>query len=64
LIEEIRRVVAPRPVEVWYEPARSGEVHATWCDIAKARRNLGFDPVTQLAEGLARTWRWFLDSTA
>jgi UDP-glucose 4-epimerase len=64
LIEEIRLVVAPRPVEVRYEPARRGEVHTTWCDIAKARRKLGFDPVTQLEEGLARTWRWFLDRTA
>ena len=61
LIEEIRRVVAPRQIEVRYEPARRGEVLATWCDIAKARRELGFNPTTQLAEGLTRTWRWFVD---
>ncbi len=61
LIEEIRRTVAPRRVGIRHEPARAGEVQATFCDIAKARRELGFDPTTPLDEGLARTWRWFLD---
>lgn len=60
LIEAIRVAVAPKPVQVRYEPARAGEVHATWCDISKARRELGFEPSTSLAEGLAGTWRWFL----
>jgi len=61
LIDAIRQAVAPHPVEVRYEPARAGEVHATWCDISKARRELGFEPSTPLADGLAKTWRWFLD---
>ncbi|HUZ62172.1 MAG TPA: GDP-mannose 4,6-dehydratase, partial [Acetobacteraceae bacterium] len=60
LIGEIRRAVAPRPIEVRHEPPRAGEVHTTFCDIAKARRELQFDPATPLAEGLARTWHWFL----
>jgi len=61
LIGEMRRVVAPRTFEVRYQPSREGEIHITWCDITTARRVLGFEPATSLADGLVRTWRWFLD---
>ena len=61
LIDEMRRVTNPRPIAVRHAPARQGEIHATWCDITKARRVLGFEPVTSLADGLAKTWKWFLD---
>ena len=47
------------PVRVDYEGFRAGEVHTTWCDISKARREFGFDPATPLNEGLRRTWDWF-----
>jgi UDP-glucose 4-epimerase len=64
LIEEIRRVVAPRRVDVDYKPARAGEIYATYCDISKARRELGFQAETSLPTGLAETWMWFLDRAA
>ena len=60
LIAAIRAVVAPRPVAVDYHSARGGEIVRTWCDIAHARKNLGFAPKTALDEGLARAWQWFL----
>ncbi len=50
------------PVQVRYEPFRSGELRRSWCDIAKARRVLKYDPRTSLAGGLARTWEWFQQS--
>lgn len=60
LIAAIRRVVDARvPVSLRHEPPRRGEVHTTWCDIALARRALGFSPSTALEDGLARTWNWF-----
>lgn len=59
LIAAMREVVAPCPVPIVHRPARAGEVERTWCQIALARTELGFDPATPLAEGLRRTWHWF-----
>jgi UDP-glucose 4-epimerase len=61
LIAAIGEVVAPQPVRVDYRPARGGEILRTWCDIARARVQLGFAPDTPLRDGLAETWRWFCD---
>lgn len=61
LIEVLGVVTADHGVpRVRYEPARRGEVHTTWCDIAKARDAFGYDPSTPLADGVRRTWEWFL----
>jgi UDP-glucose 4-epimerase len=48
--------------KVQFEPARRGEVHTTWCDISKARSQLGFDPATNVEDGLRATWRWFVEN--
>lgn len=62
LIELMRHAV-DRPIKVRYEAARQGEIHSTWCCIEKARAAFGFDPSTPLADGLARTWSWFVDAS-
>jgi len=59
LIEALFAVSGER-TKVQYEPARRGEVHTTWCDITKARGELGFDPATPIEQGLAATWQWFI----
>jgi len=59
LIEALFAVSGER-TKVSYEPARRGEVHTTWCDISKARGELGFDPATPIEQGLAATWQWFI----
>ena len=59
LIDAIRQVASGVAFTVKYEEARPGEVHATWCDITRARRDLGFNPPTPLRDGLAQTWQWF-----
>jgi UDP-glucose 4-epimerase len=64
LIEAIRPLVAPKKVTVTYEAPRAGEIHATWCNISNAARDLGFAPKTTLRDGLARTWQWFCDTAA
>src|SRR5207249_2341634 len=40
-------------------PDQAGDVVATWADVAKARRLLGYDPKVPLAEGLARFVGWY-----
>jgi UDP-glucose 4-epimerase len=52
-------VIARRDLDIRYEPARRGEVHRTWCDVAKARRAFGFATPTALPDGLRATWDWF-----
>lgn len=61
LLEVIRGVVGEEHFpEVRYADARAGEVHTTWCNIAKAKRTFGYDPSTPLAEGVQATWNWFM----
>lgn len=64
LIAEIKSVVAPLDVVVDYQPFRAGEVHSTYCNVTKAREQLGFAPDTPLASGLRKTWEWFQAQTA
>jgi UDP-glucuronate 4-epimerase len=40
-------------------PAQPGDVPLTWADISKACRLLGYNPQTQLDEGLARFVEWY-----
>lgn len=60
LIEKIRTVVGSENMpKVNYLPKRAGEVDKTYCDIKKARNEIGYDPKTNLEDGLATTWAWF-----
>jgi UDP-glucose 4-epimerase len=43
-----------------FAPARAGELARIALDPSLAARLLGWRPRTSLAEGLARTWAWFL----
>ena len=49
-------------IEVRYQDFRPGEIAHTYCDISKAQNQLGYDPSTKLADGLAATWEWFKDN--
>jgi UDP-glucose 4-epimerase len=65
LIAGMRAVVGNAfPISVRYEPFRSGELRHTWCDISKAKDELGYSPRISLDQGLARTWDWFLRGKA
>lgn len=44
-------------------PMQAGDVPATYADIDDLRKDVGFDPQTSLAEGLARWTAWFRDYT-
>lgn len=41
-------------------PMQPGDVQATWADIEKTRRELGWAPQTRLADGLAAFTNWYL----
>ena len=50
--------ISGRKAVVRQAPARPGDQRHTFADTAKLRRQLGWEPRTQLAEGLARQFDW------
>ena len=42
-----------------YADFRAGDIRHSQADVALARDRLGYVPTVALAEGLARTLRWF-----
>ncbi|KAF1320371.1 Pumilio 23, partial [Globisporangium splendens] len=40
-------------------PMQPGDVPRTCADISKAKRLLGYEPMTPLSEGLEKTWAWY-----
>jgi UDP-N-acetylglucosamine/UDP-N-acetyl-alpha-D-glucosaminouronate 4-epimerase len=49
-----------KPVEKSYEPAREGDVLASWADVSEARRLLGFEPEVDFHDGLRRAADYLL----
>jgi UDP-glucose 4-epimerase len=43
------------------EPPRAGEIQRNYSLIEKARERLGYAPAVPLADGLERTYRWFVE---
>ena len=50
--------------EIDRQPPQPGDVPQTFADIAKARRLLGYDPQTQIEEGIGRFVEWFRANAA
>ena len=48
-----------RKAVIQLEPMQPGDVPATYADISESRRDLGFAPVTALADGLAKFVDWY-----
>ncbi len=57
LIEFMAAVVGERPA-VEYQPARSLDVPVSVLGVGRAREDLGWEPRTELGEGLGRAWAW------
>lgn len=55
--------VTGRNIDVRYTPGRAFDVPANVLDISRARRDLAWDPRTDLHEGLRRTWAWLDEDT-
>ena len=60
LVAAMQAMLPDRKFDVRWEPARAGEIIRNYASIEKARRLLGYDPRTQLDDGLKKTWQWFI----
>jgi UDP-glucuronate 4-epimerase len=58
LIELLEQALGKRAV-IDAQPSQPGDVPQTFADITKARRLLGYDPQTQIEDGLRRFVQWF-----
>lgn len=61
LIERIADLLG-RPARIEYRPAHPADVPATWADIERARRVLGWSPEVALEEGLRRAVAWYQEN--
>jgi UDP-glucuronate 4-epimerase len=59
LIEKIEKALGKK-AKINQLPEQPGDVPLTCADISKARRLLGYNPTTQLSEGLPRFIEWFM----
>jgi len=59
LIEKIEKALGKK-AEINQLPEQPGDVPLTCADISKARKLLGYNPTTQLSEGLPRFIEWFM----
>lgn len=63
LLELLERLVG-RPLETAFRAARPGDQRVFVCDTAKAERQLGWRPLTSVAEGVGRLHDWIRSERA
>lgn len=61
LIAGIEDVTGKKAI-IEHHPDQPGDVPKTFADINKAKRLLGYDPQTQLKEGLQKFYEWFKEN--
>jgi UDP-glucose 4-epimerase len=59
LVEILDGLFPDRSIEVVREAERRGEIRRAFSDISRARADLGYDPSTDLTDGLRLTAEWF-----
>jgi UDP-glucuronate 4-epimerase len=57
LVEALERATGKKAI-VRCEPMQAGDVERTYADVARARKDLGYNPSVPLDEGLRRTVEW------
>jgi UDP-glucuronate 4-epimerase len=57
---EVIEELSGKSIQRVIQPAPPSDPPITYCDNSRARRLLGFDPKVNVAEGLARTWTWYV----
>ena len=57
LVAEIEKALGKQAAKE-YLPVQPGDVNQTYADVAKAQRDLGYDPSTHIAAGLVEFVRW------
>ncbi|SMO68253.1 Nucleoside-diphosphate-sugar epimerase [Balnearium lithotrophicum] len=61
VIELIEKFLGKK-AEIVYKPFHKADLKATWADIEKARKILGWEPNVPLEEGLKRTVEWHIEN--
>jgi nucleoside-diphosphate-sugar epimerase len=61
LVNTIYEVLGKKPNLV-FEPMQPGDVDITYADINKAKKLLGYNPVTSLKQGLESFVNWYKES--
>ncbi len=61
VVEAILHASGTRPLVEWDTSRPSGEPYRV-ADLTRARTELGFEPCVSLAEGVARTMRWYREN--
>ncbi len=61
IIKTIERLLG-REAVIQSRPGHPADVPATWADLSKARRLLGWSPQTTWEEGLEHTVKWYLEN--
>jgi nucleoside-diphosphate-sugar epimerase len=61
IIKTIERLLG-RDAVIEFRPGHPADVPATWADLSKARRLLGWSPQTTWEEGLEQTVKWYLEN--
>lgn len=51
-----------RKANIIFDKPNPLDIPATWADISKAKRMLGWSPKTSIEEGIEKTCRWFLEN--
>lgn len=60
-IQRIEKLVGQK-ARLEFKPRHPADVPATWADITKARRVLGWEPQTPFEKGLEKTCRWYQEN--
>ena len=63
IIDQIAGLGRGKP-QIDYRPAHPADVPATWADISKAGRLLGWSPEVPIEEGLRRSVEWYRENRA
>ena len=61
LIQAIEEQIGKKAI-LDHLPEQPGDVKQTYADIRKARENLGYNPTTNIRDGLARFVRWYREN--
>ena len=61
LVAEIEKALGKKAVRQ-YLPLQPGDVNRTYADVAKAERDLGYEPSMHIAQGLARFVTWLREN--
>jgi UDP-glucose 4-epimerase len=62
IIASLERLLG-RPLATTHQPTRVGDVPHTLADISAAKRDMGYEPLVDFAEGLRRTVDYFTEGT-